>query len=147
MEGFYIQDDFKIAKNVQFNFGLRWDYQQAYGSGGVTYLKLNSFKDNLQPRVGLIWDFTGKGKGKLYLNYARYVETPLPLDLNVRAGSDTTQTDINLNVSTLNSFALTCSSWNCFGGCNNGNIGNLGATQPRSISISSRRLLMSMRVV
>ena len=128
VEGFYIQDDFKIAKNVQFNFGLRWDYQQAYGSGGVSYLKLNSFKDNLQPRVGLIWDFTGKGKGKLYLNYARYVETPLPLDINVRAGSDTTQTDINLNVTTLNGFALTVPPGTASAVATNGNLGNLGAT-------------------
>jgi hypothetical protein len=97
-ESFYIQDDFKISRNVQFNFGLRWDYQQAYGNDG-TYLKLNNFKDNLQPRVGLIWDFTGQGKGKIHLNYARFLETPIPLDLNVRAGSDTAQTDINLNVS------------------------------------------------
>lgn len=99
VEGFYIQDDYKITKDVQFTFGLRWDYQQAYGSGGTTYLKLNSFKDNLQPRVGLIWDFTGKGKGKLFINYARYLETPLPLDINVRAGSELSQTDKNFNVS------------------------------------------------
>src|SRR5205807_803760 len=30
MEAFYIQDDFKITPNVQFNFGLRWDYHQSY---------------------------------------------------------------------------------------------------------------------
>ena len=97
MEGFYIQDDFKITPNVQFNFGLRWDYQQSY-AGPLTYLKLNNFKDNLQPRVGLIWDFTGKGKGKLFVNYARVVETPIPLDVNVRAGGADIQLDRNANV-------------------------------------------------
>jgi outer membrane receptor protein involved in Fe transport len=120
VEGFYIQDDYKLAKDVQFNFGLRWDYQQSYGSGSQSYVKLNNFKDNLQPRVGLIWDFTGKGKGKLFANYARFVETPLPLDINVRAGSDTTQTDINLNVDTLN---FPAGSHIAFGG----NLGNLGS--------------------
>jgi outer membrane receptor protein involved in Fe transport len=119
VEGFYIQDDFKLTKNVQFNFGLRWDYQQAYGAGGVTYLKLNNFKDNLQPRVGLIWDFTGQGKGKVFFNYARFLETPLPLDINVRAGSDTTQTDLNLNVSQLNASA---------GSTSLAFLGNLGGT-------------------
>ena len=102
VEGFYIQDDYKITKDVQFNFGVRWDYQQAYGNLGQTYLKLNDFTDNLQPRVGLIWDFTGKGKGKLFINYARYLETPLPLDINVRAGSVDSQTDKNFNVSRVN---------------------------------------------
>ncbi|MBV9209956.1 MAG: TonB-dependent receptor, partial [Acidobacteria bacterium] len=106
VESFYFQDDYRITKNVQFNLGFRWDYQQAAGSatggGTQTYLKLNNFMDNLQPRVGIIYDFTGKGKGKLFLNYARYLETPLPLDFNVRAGSVGTQTDKNFNVNQLN---------------------------------------------
>jgi outer membrane receptor protein involved in Fe transport len=102
-ESFYIQDDFKLSKNVQFNFGLRWDYQQAYGKPGEGQpLKLNNFKDNLQPRVGLIYDFTGQGKGKLFINFARYVETPIPLDVNVRALSDTAQTDVNIRVDRYN---------------------------------------------
>jgi hypothetical protein len=102
VEGFYIQDDFKISKDVQFNFGLRWDFQQAYGAGNITYLKLNNFKDNTQPRIGLIWDFTGNGRGKLSVNFARYLETPIPLDVNVRAGGGDSQTDKNFNVNRLN---------------------------------------------
>ncbi len=102
MEAFYVQDDWKITKNLQINGGLRWDYQQAYGRDKFSYLKLNNFKDNMAPRFGFIWDFTGKGRGKIFANYAKYIETPLPLDLNVRAGSDTSQVDKNLNVSTLN---------------------------------------------
>jgi outer membrane receptor protein involved in Fe transport len=119
MEAFYLQDDIKVTKNLQINAGLRWDYQQAYGSDDFTYLKLNNFMDNLAPRVGIIWDFTGKGKGKFFINWAKYIETPLPLDVNVRAGSDTSQTDKNINVSTINSpssaFVIQ-------------DIGNLGAT-------------------
>jgi outer membrane receptor protein involved in Fe transport len=101
-QGFYIQDDFKISKDVQFNFGLRWDMQQAFSRNNVSYIKLNNFKDTLQPRIGLIWDFTGKGRGKLFINYARFVETPLPLDINVRASGGDIQSDWNLNVSRLN---------------------------------------------
>jgi outer membrane receptor protein involved in Fe transport len=119
MQAFYVQDDFRITKNLQLNGGLRWDYQQAYGADNFEYVKLNSFKDNLQPRLGVIWDFTGKGRGKVFVNWAKYIETPLPLDLNVRAGSDTTQVDKNINVSTLNSPA---SSFVV------ADIGNLGAT-------------------
>jgi outer membrane receptor protein involved in Fe transport len=102
VEGAYIQDDFKITKDVQINFGLRWDFQQAYGAGSVTYLKLNNFKDNTQPRIGLIWDFTGNGRGKISVNFARYLETPIPLDVNVRAGGGDSQTDKNFNVNRLN---------------------------------------------
>jgi outer membrane receptor protein involved in Fe transport len=117
-ESFYVQDDFKISKDVQFNFGLRWDFQQAYSAGNVTYVKLNNFKDNLQPRVGLIWDFTGRGKGKLFVNYARFVETPIPLDVNIRASGGEIQNDFHLNVSRLNGAAGAVSILNF------GNLGN-----------------------
>jgi hypothetical protein len=53
-----------------------------------------------QPRLGLIWDFTGNGKGKFSFNYARFLETPIPLDVNVRAGGGNSQTDKNFNVDT-----------------------------------------------
>jgi outer membrane receptor protein involved in Fe transport len=98
-QSFYIQDDYKISRNLQLNLGVRWDYQQAYGNEGESYLKLNDFIANMQPRLGFIWDFTGEGRGKVYANFARFVETPVPLDVNVRAGSENSQTDKNFNVS------------------------------------------------
>ena len=102
VESFYVQDDIKISNTVQLNLGLRWDYQQAYGNGNIKYLSFKNFKDNAQPRIGLIYDFTGKGKGKISANFARYLETPIPLDINVRAGSVNSQTDRNFNVNRLN---------------------------------------------
>lgn len=98
-ESFYFQDDYKVTKYLQLNLGMRWDYQQAYSNGGMQYLALNSFADNAQPRLGFTWDFTHKGRGKLFANYALYVEQ-VPLDMNVRAGGGNTQTDKNFNVST-----------------------------------------------
>jgi outer membrane receptor protein involved in Fe transport len=100
VEGFYIQDDFKILDNLQLNLGLRWDYQQAYSEGGASYIKLNDFVSNTQPRIGVVWDFTGNGRGKLSASFSRYLETPLPLDINVRAGGGDSQTDKNFNVNT-----------------------------------------------
>ncbi|MGZ8842088.1 MAG: TonB-dependent receptor domain-containing protein, partial [Pyrinomonadaceae bacterium] len=97
-EAFYVQDDYKFAKDFQFSIGARWDYEQAYSQGGGTYIKLNNFWDNLAPRLGLIWDFTGKGKGKLFANYATFIQTPIPLDVNVRAAGGDSQTDKNFNV-------------------------------------------------
>ena len=101
VESWYVQDDWRMTRNFQLNLGVRWDLQQANGNEG-SYLKLNDLFDTLQPRIGFSWDPTGKGKTKIFANYARYVETPLPLDINVRAGSDNTQTDKNFNVQTLN---------------------------------------------
>jgi outer membrane receptor protein involved in Fe transport len=88
VESFYLQDGYQLASGLQLNVGFRWDLQQAYGQGDKLYLKLNSLRDNLEPRVGLIWDFTGKGKGKLFINYARFIEVPIPLRINVLAGSE-----------------------------------------------------------
>lgn len=100
-QSFYIQDDIKATRNLQFNIGLRWDYQQSKGTTS-DYLKFNKFKDNMQPRLGFIWDFTGEGRGKVFANFARFVETPIPLDVNVRAGGDEIQLDRNINASVLN---------------------------------------------
>ena len=101
-EAFYVQDDYKFARNFQFNIGARWDYEQAYDAGSGTYIKFNNWWDNLAPRIGLSWDFTGKGRGKLFANYATFIETPIPLDVNVRAGGGSSQTDKNFNINTLN---------------------------------------------
>ncbi len=35
----------------------------------------------------------------MFANFARFVEAPIPLDINVRAGSENSQTDKNFNVS------------------------------------------------
>jgi outer membrane receptor protein involved in Fe transport len=101
-EAFYIQDDYKFARNWQFNIGVRWDYEQTYNADGTAYIKFNNFWDNAAPRLGLTWDFTGKGKGKLYANYATFIETPIPLDVNVRAAGGNSQTDKNFNVNRIN---------------------------------------------
>ena len=120
-ESFYVQDDFRWTKNFQLNIGVRWDFQQAYslGSGpGSTYIKLNDFVDNLQPRVGFIWDFTGEGRGKIFANYARFIETPIPLDVNARASGGDIQNDFHLNVSRMSALPGAVSILNF------GNLGN-----------------------
>lgn len=102
VESAYFQHDWRALSNLQINLGVRFDFQQARGNGGVTYLKFNNYGDNLQPRVGFSWDPFKKGKTKVFANYARFVETPIPLDVNVRAGSADSQTDKNFNVARVN---------------------------------------------
>ena len=101
-QSFYVQEDWKATRNLQVNLGLRWDFQQAYGLDGDTYLTLNDFVSNTQPRVGFSWDFLGEGNSKFFANYARFLETPIPLDINVRAGTDVIQNDFHSNLSRLN---------------------------------------------
>jgi len=102
VESFYVGDDWKILPTLQVSYGARWDYQQGYNNNGDSYIKFNNFWDNLAPRFGFTWDFTGKGKGKLFGNYAQFIEVPVPLDVNVRAAGGDVQTDKNFNVDRLN---------------------------------------------
>jgi outer membrane receptor protein involved in Fe transport len=85
VESFYGQDEFRLLRNLQLNVGLRWDYQQL-NNGNSNYLNLNDFKENVQPRVGLIWDFGGRGKSKLFINYSRFLEAPIPVMFLFTAG-------------------------------------------------------------
>jgi outer membrane receptor protein involved in Fe transport len=127
-ESFYIQEDWKATRNLQVNLGLRWDFQQAYSLGGGTYITLNDFISNTQPRVGLSWDFLGEGNSKFFANYARFLETPIPLDINVRAGGNEVQNDFNLNINRLNGLpGAQCAPIHPTDGCF-GNFGNLGGT-------------------
>ena len=98
VESFYVQDDWRIRKNLQVNLGVRWDLQQARDAAGNSYLQLNNLFHTLQPRIGFSWDPWGRGRSKIFANYARFIETPIPLDLNVRAGGGGSQTDKNFNV-------------------------------------------------
>ncbi len=119
-KSFYIQDDFRVTRDLQINVGARWDTQKAYSVNGVQYLpnsNLTNLFDTLQPRLGFTYDFTGKGKGKVFANYARFVETPIPLDINVRASGGEIQNDYHLNLSRINGGA---------GATSIGNFGNLG---------------------
>jgi len=102
VEAFYIQDDYKFARDWQLNVGFRWDFQQSYSNDGTSYIKFNNFWDNLAPRIGLSWDFTGRGKGKFFANYATFIEAPMPLDVNIRAAGGNVQTDKQFNVDTIN---------------------------------------------
>jgi hypothetical protein len=102
-ESFYFQGDSKLTSNLQFNLGVRGDYQQIVSPGSSdAELSLNNFFSNLQPRIGITWDFTGEGRGKIFANFARFIETPVPLEIAIRALGNRIQNDFNLNVSRLN---------------------------------------------
>ncbi|MET0405167.1 MAG: TonB-dependent receptor [Cystobacter sp.] len=77
--GAFVQDSWSILDRVTLNAGLRYDTQAIYGNGGnVAFLLPNQFS----PRVGLVYDFTRKGRSKLFANYARYYQNSVLAMIN-----------------------------------------------------------------
>jgi hypothetical protein len=48
-DGLWLQDDWKVIRNLTINGGVRWDYDSAFKK-----------KDNVSPRVGFAWSVTPK---------------------------------------------------------------------------------------
>jgi hypothetical protein len=80
---FYIQDEFRMTQRLTINYGLRWDYfgvvheknnlfYQMSAANGGTEVQVgspggpgslyNPDYNNFAPRIGLAYDFTGKGQ-------------------------------------------------------------------------------------
>jgi hypothetical protein len=100
-ESFYAADDWRVTRDFQLKLGIRWDYQRA-SANNRTSLKLNDFFDNAAPRLGFSWDFTRRGKGRLYGDYAKFIEVPLSWELSVRTAAGRVHSDKHFNVDTLN---------------------------------------------
>jgi outer membrane receptor protein involved in Fe transport len=75
--GGFIQDSWSVLDKVTLNLGLRYDALTVQGQDGKTRISL---KDQISPRVGLVWDPTQQGWSKLFINYGRYYEY-IPLDI------------------------------------------------------------------
>jgi hypothetical protein len=92
--GFYIQDNWRIAKNFTANLGLRYEMstvpteskgkltnlptlQSAVPHLGSPYFA-NPTKWDFQPRAGLAWDPYGNGKTSVRAGFGIYDNLPLP---------------------------------------------------------------------
>jgi len=82
----YAQDTWKLADNFWLDAGLRLERQRMFASqgsqvgalGGGT---LQAFQlTSLMPRLGLSYDFTGRGLSRAYAFFGRFYES-LPLEL------------------------------------------------------------------
>ncbi|PTL83113.1 TonB-dependent receptor [Vitiosangium sp. GDMCC 1.1324] len=69
--GAFVQDSWSILDRVTLNAGVRYDTQNIYGTGGALAFTL---PDQISPRVGVVYDFTQKGRSKLFASYARYYQ-------------------------------------------------------------------------
>ncbi|MCA2977077.1 MAG: TonB-dependent receptor, partial [Myxococcaceae bacterium] len=78
--GAFLQDSWRFADAVTLNAGLRYERQQLFAAPGQPSLSLQT----LSPRVGLVYDFTRRGRSRLFANYAVQHQA-LPLQLADRA--------------------------------------------------------------
>ncbi len=97
-QAYFIQDKWAITPALTLNAGLRLDTTNVKDQFGVSAFKLDS---QWAPRLGLIWDFKGKGQDKLYTSYSRFYEQ-VPLDLVIRSFSvERNPTTYNTSIASL----------------------------------------------
>jgi hypothetical protein len=80
--GAYLRDSYNVSfiPGLTLNAGVRWEMQQITDVNGKVQIGIY---DNWAPRVGAIWDFTRKGRGKLFASYGWFYES-IPLDISDR---------------------------------------------------------------
>jgi hypothetical protein len=78
-EALFLRDSYSIAAlpGAVINAGLRWDLQQLQNQNGETVFNLT---DSFSPRIGVLYDWTNEGRGKVHASYGRFFEA-VPLDL------------------------------------------------------------------
>jgi outer membrane receptor for ferrienterochelin and colicin len=65
----FVNDNWRWTDRVTVNMGLRWDKNQGKDSAGATVADDSAFS----PRVGIVWDPTGKGLWAVTGSFAKYV--------------------------------------------------------------------------
>ena len=80
-QAFYIQDKYSPTSKLTINVGIRNDKTDIINNLGQTALSL---KNEWAPRLGLVYDWKGKGQDKIYLSLSRFYEQ-LPMDLVLRS--------------------------------------------------------------
>ncbi|MBI3711959.1 MAG: TonB-dependent receptor, partial [Burkholderiales bacterium] len=79
----YLEDSWKVAKNIMLIGGLRSESFANKNADGVSFLK----KDNLiAPRLGAVWDVNGDASMKVFGNAGRYY-IPVASNINIRASN------------------------------------------------------------
>ena len=81
----YLRDSWNVGfvPGLTVNAGVRWEAQQVRDPAGKTIIGIY---DNIAPRVGFVYDWTQKGRSKIYASYGRFYES-IPLDINDRSFS------------------------------------------------------------
>jgi outer membrane receptor protein involved in Fe transport len=75
--GLFVQDNWRVGRQLTLNLGLRWDYQalpepQFTNSLLPASSSFPSDKNNFGPRLGLAWDISGRNRAVLRGGYGMY---------------------------------------------------------------------------
>ncbi|MFL5248582.1 MAG: TonB-dependent receptor domain-containing protein, partial [Myxococcales bacterium] len=95
----FIQDTWNVFDRVVLDVGVRYEKQLMYADTKTLDANGNPVQgaginlNNIMPRVGLIYDFTGRGLSKVYGSYGRFYEY-IPLDLADRSLSAEQQVSV-----------------------------------------------------
>ena len=76
----FVEDEWKIGSSLTIKPGLRYEQETLNG----TLVQNFQLKNNWGPRLGIVWDPTSTGRGKVFANYGRYYSR-VPNDLAARA--------------------------------------------------------------
>jgi outer membrane receptor protein involved in Fe transport len=77
----FIQDTWRVGKNLSLDLGVRYEEQKLYNLFGSVSAHL---KNEWAPRLGFVWDWKGDGTSKLFGSFGRFYET-IPTDMVSRA--------------------------------------------------------------
>ena len=80
--GAYLRDSYNVGfvPGLTVNAGVRYEAQQVKDVNGNVQIGIY---DNWAPRVGAVYDFTRKGRSKIFASYGWFYES-IPLDINDR---------------------------------------------------------------
>jgi len=98
----FLQDTWNVFDRVVLDIGVRYEKQLMYADTKTLDANGNPVQgaginlSNVMPRVGLIYDFTGRGLSKVYGSYGRFYEY-IPLDLADRSLSSEQQVSVLKN--------------------------------------------------
>lgn len=75
--GFFAQDDWRVSSHLTVNLGLRYEYEklpkpQIPNANLVDSFNFPKDRNNVGPRLGAAWDFTGHGKAVIRGGYGMY---------------------------------------------------------------------------